>query len=202
MKIWRRGLSIFFLHITHIVNPMWNPFKKKEEEGVDPLSGLTLRGLKKGYFLDFDMKTWEVTAHNRYDYDGDWTDEWELTAADDVRYLELEVDDEETWTLYRKVSVREIEEDVRSAIMEDADPPDTVTFEGAEYEAESSDAGHFHANGGESTAGQGKEFVNWTYVDESESKVLVIEQWGEDDFAASAGEFVQTYMFSSILPGG
>lgn len=182
---------------------MWNPFKKKEEEAsLDPLSDLSLSNLKKGYFLDFDLKTWEVTSHNRYDYDGDSTDEWELTASDDVRYLEREVDDEETWVLYRKVNVTDIDEDVRTAIREDDDPPHTVTFEGTEYEAESSDAGLFYRDGGTTPGGSGQEFVNWTYTDESEKKVLVIEQWGENEFAASAGEFVETYMFSSILPGG
>ncbi len=180
----------------------WNPFKKKEEkDALDPLSDLSLSGLKRGYFLDFDLKTWQVTAHNRYNYDGDWTDEWELTAADEVQYLEREVDEEETWVLYQKVSIANVEEDVRSAILESDDPPNTVTLFGTVYEAESSDAGLFHQNGGESAGSVGREFVNWTYVDETEKQVLVIEQWGEDEFAASAGEFVAPYQFSSILPG-
>ena len=177
-------------------------FKKKDqEEALDPLSDLTLSGLKKGYYVDFDLKTWEVMAHNRYDYNGDWTDEWELTSANEVRYLELEVDDDETWVLYRRISLSDIQEDVRAAILEEDDPPNKVTFDGTAYEAESSDAGYFHRNGGETQDGVGKEFVNWTYFDETERLVLVVEQWGEDEFAAAAGEFVQTYMFSNILPG-
>jgi hypothetical protein len=181
----------------------WNPFKKKEEEdALDPLSDLSLSALKKGYFLDYDLKTWQVTAHNRYDFEGDWTDEWELTSADSVRYLELEVDDEEIWVIYRKISVDDIEGDVTTTILEDDDPPNVVTFDGAEYEAESSDAGFFHRNGGSDPVGEGKELVNWTYTDAAEERVLVIEQWGENEFAASAGEFVKPFMFSSILPGG
>jgi hypothetical protein len=180
----------------------WNPFKKKqEEESLDPLSDLSLSRLKKGYVLDYDLKTWQVTAHNRYDYDGDWADEWELTCADAVLYLEREVDDEETWTVYSKISVSDIEEDVRAAIMTDDDPPNTVTYGGVTYEAESSDAGYFHKGGEEATGGAGKEFVNWSYVDQSDKLVLVIEQWGENDFAASAGSIVEPYQFSDILPG-
>ena len=180
----------------------WNPFKKKEEEELlDPLSDLSLSKLKPGYVLDYDMKTWQVTAHNRYDYDGDWTDEWELTSAKEVRYLEREVDDEETWVLYRKISLSGIEEDARGEILENDDPPNILTFEGTAYEAESSDAGYFHRGGEQATGGSGQEFVSWTYVDESEKLVLVVEQWGEDEFAATVGEFVQTYQFSDILPG-
>ena len=180
----------------------WNPFKKKEEEpGIDPLSDLTLSRLKKGYYVDYDLKAWEVTAHNRYDYDGEWTDEWELTSSSEVRYLELEVDDAETWTLYRKVAVTEIEEDVRAEILENEDPPSVIHFEGKEYEAESSDAGHFYKDGGSNPSGSGQEFINWSYVDESEKLALLIEQWGENEFAASAGEVVETYQFNNILPG-
>jgi hypothetical protein len=180
----------------------WNPFKKKqEEESLDPLSDLSLSRLKPGYVLDYDLKTWQVTAHNRYDYDGDWADEWELTCAAGVLYLEREVDDEETWAVYRKIDLDEIQEDVRAAIMEDDDPPNHVTAGGVTYEAESSDAGYFHRGGEKATGGSGKEFVNWSYADESEKKLLVIEQWGENDFAASVGEVVTPFQFSDILPG-
>ena len=176
----------------------WNPFKKKEKEDqVDPLSGLNLSALKTGYVLDFDLKTWQVTAHNRYDYDGDWTDEWELSSAEEVRYLEREDDDEVSWTLYRNIPLSEIEEDVRTLIRDNDDPPEAVSCNGTRFLSESSDAGHFHRDGSD----VGREFVNWTYVDDSEEKVLVIEQWGENEFSASLGEFVEEYQFSSILPG-
>jgi hypothetical protein len=118
-----------------------------------------------------------------------------------VIYLEREVDDEETLAVYSKISVTDIEQDVQAAIMTDDDPPNTVTYEGIIYEAESSDAGYFHRGGEEATGGVGKEFVNWSYVDASNKLVLVIEQWGENEFAASAGSMVEPYEFSSILPG-
>jgi hypothetical protein len=165
------------------------------------LSDLSLSRLKPGYVLDYDLKTWQVTAHNRYDYDGDWADEWELTCADDVLFLEREVDDDETWAVYRKIELSEIQEDVRAAIMEDDDPPNHVTAGGVTYEAESSDSGYFHRGGEKATGGSGKEFVNWSYADASEKKLLVIEQWGENDFAASVGEIVAPFQFSDILPG-
>ena len=183
---------------------MWNPFKKKEpeEEAIDPLKDLSLSGLKKGYYLDYDLKTWEVTAHNRYDYDGDWTDEWELTSASEVRYLEREVDDEESWVLYRKMPVSEIEEDVAAVIREDDDPPNVVTYGGESFDADSMEAGLFYREGGTNPGGQGKEFVAWSYMDAAEKRVLVIEQWGENEFAAAIGDVVEPYMFSDILPGG
>ena len=176
----------------------WNPFNKKNDEPeLDPLTDLTLDTLKVGYIVDYDLASWKVTAHNRYDYDGDWTDEWELTSADQVRYLEREEDDEVSWVLYRKISLDAIEEDVAAHITEHEDPPETVTYQSVQYQADSSDAGHFHRNSAE----EGKPFVNWTYEGRDDKQVLLIEQWGESDFEASYGEMVETYQFSNILPG-
>lgn len=177
----------------------WNPFKKKQdkETELDPLSDLSLSTLKVGYILDYDLTTWKVTAHNRYDYDGDWVDEWELTSAGSVRYLEREADDDVTLTLYAKIPLAEIEENVATHIVENDDPPEEVTHRGVTFEAESSDAGHFHPDG----LSTGKPFVNWSYLDSTESRVLVIEQWGDTEFEASLGEIVQEYQFSNILPG-
>ena len=52
----------------------WFGKKKKKEEELDPLQDLVLSKLKVGYLLDYDMKTWEVTEYNKYDWDdGDFT---------------------------------------------------------------------------------------------------------------------------------
>jgi hypothetical protein len=177
----------------------WNPFKKKDEgPEFDPLKDLTLSGLKPGYVLDYDLKTWQVTAQHRYEYDGDPTDEWELTCADDVVYLEREEDDGVTWTLTRKVGANAIEENLRSHMKDNDDPPETLTFQGTEYEADSSDVGQFFKDG----EGEGQEFISWSYVDESEKKVLFVEQWGDNDYDVAAGEVVEEFQFSDILPGG
>ncbi|MBT3880259.1 MAG: DUF4178 domain-containing protein [Candidatus Scalindua sp.] len=45
------------------------------------------------------------------------------------------------------------------------------------------------------------EFLYWDYYDLSEEKTLTIEQWGEDKFDASVGNYVEEYQFTNILPG-
>ena len=64
---------------------LWNKLfgKKDAQPETDPLHDLTLAHLKVGYLLDYDLKTWEVKSHNRYDFDGTRSDEWELDAGDD-----------------------------------------------------------------------------------------------------------------------
>ena len=77
---------------------------KKDKPQPDPLRELTLSNLKVGYFLDYDLKTWEVTAYNVYDFsEGDKAHEWQLKSSEETVYLELESDDEDYWSWNRKI---------------------------------------------------------------------------------------------------
>ena len=175
----------------------WNPFKKNKEEpeALDPLN-ITLSDLKLGYVLDYDLKTWQVTAQHYYDYEGDRVDEWELSCGDDVAYLERAEDDNITWALTHKIRLSDIEGNIRAHMSNYDDPPDEVTCNGVIYYGESSAVGSYYKDG----EGEGQEFIIWNYLDESGKHTLSLEQWEEDAYDASVGEVVEEYQFSNILP--
>jgi hypothetical protein len=178
----------------------WNPFKKKQEEeseAIDP-TNITLSDLKPGFVLDYDLKTWQVTAHHYYEYDGDRVDEWELSCGDDTAYLDREEDDGITWTLTRKIRISDIENNIRAHMRENDDPPDEITYNNKTYHGESSAVGQFYKDGEEPS----QEFITWDYLDDSEKHTLSLEQWGDDEYDASVGEIVEDYQFTNILPGG
>jgi len=174
----------------------WNPFKKNNEPDFDPLADLTLSKVKPGYVLDYDLKTWKVESHNKYDYDGSPVDEWVLISSDETRYLERSEDDEIIWTLSQKIRLSDLEGNVRDHLQNNDDPPENVTHNGATFQAESSSAGKFYKDGD----GTGQDVILWDYVDDSESKILSIEQWGENEYEASVGDLVEEFQFSNILP--
>ncbi|HSR66817.1 MAG TPA: DUF4178 domain-containing protein [Acidobacteriota bacterium] len=171
--------------------------KKKEPEGLDPLHDLSLEKMQPGYIVDYDMRSWKVTARHRYDFDGDTTLEWELQDGDETWFLEREVDDEAYWSLSRKIPLAAIDGDVRKTIIEQDDPPECITCKGRTYYLEESGAGYFFKN----EQGSGEGFVYWSFADESEKHYLTIEQWGETDFEASEGHPVEEYQFTNVLPG-
>lgn len=183
------------------------PFKKlfggrskgsaSKEPELDPLRDLILSKLKVGYLLDYDLQTWQVTGYARYDFDGDRVDEWEIVAAGDKRFLEREAE-EEGWSLAQKIPIGAIDGDVRNHIKEHEDPPDRLSYEGVDYYLDDSTAGHFYPSG----EGEGQPLIKWEYVDKGEERFLTVEQWGENEFEASAGIFVEEYQFSNILPAG
>ncbi len=171
-------------------------FKKDEKEEFDPLADLELSKLKVGFFLDYDMKTWEVTAWNKYDLDGDIVNEWELTSGREKWYLERAEDDDVEWTFSKKVPFGMLGSGVRQHIIDNEDPPEEITLKDTTYYLDESGPGQLYANG----RGVPKPFVYWTFIDENDEKFVTIEQWGEEEFEAAAGTYVEEYQFTNILP--
>lgn len=170
---------------------------KKEEPDFDPLRDLTLEKLKEGYYLDYDLKTWQVTAYNKYDFgDGLWGEEWELTSGREKVYLERREDDEVEWTLSRKIPIGAIEEEVPRHIRDFDDPPGQITVKGKTYYLDESGTVYFYPGG----RGPRQGFIAWDYIDETGEEFVTIEQWGEDEFEAARGIFVEEYQFTNILP--
>ncbi|ACF13651.1 hypothetical protein Ctha_1187 [Chloroherpeton thalassium ATCC 35110] len=173
-------------------------FKKKDsEESFDPLKDLVLSKLKVGYILDYDMKTWVVSDYNKYNIDGHVSHEWELTSGREKIYLEREEDDDVFWSVCKKLPIGAIDGGIKKYIMENDDPPEQITVKENKYYMDESGAGFMYKGG----LGRGIEFIFWTFVDADDKGFITIEQWGESEFDAVEGIFVEEYQFSNILPG-
>ena len=173
-------------------------FGKKSGESIDPLKDLTLSKLKPGYIIDYDMKTWQVTAYNKYEFeDGYKAEEWGLNSGDEICYLERSEDDEVEWSLSKKIPIGAIEGDIRKYIIDNDDPPAKLVYKGKTYYLEESGPGYFYEGGNE----PGKEFIYWEFIDEADKHFISIEQWGETEFEAAEGFAVEEYQFTNILPG-
>ena len=172
-------------------------FGKKRSKEPPPRTDLGLNDLEVGFFVDYDLQTWEVVARHSYDWgQGDMTQEWQLKSADDTLYLERESDDEEEWSVSRPIPFARLGEAVRNHILEHEDPPEEIEFEGVTYYLDSFGGGRFFRNG----KGPGREFLAWDYEDDSGERYLAIEQWGEEEFEAALGGPAEPYQFTNILP--
>lgn len=172
-------------------------FRKKKDKAPDPLEDLTLANLKAGCFVDYDMTTWKVSAHHYYDWgSGDRSDEWQLQSHDQTVYLERESDDEDVWSISRKINTNRLGPEIKQRIMDHGDPPDQIEFEGTTYYLEETSGGQYYKNG----TGPGQDLLSWGYEDDPGKKYLSIEQWDDSDFEASIGEPVEEYQFTNILP--
>lgn len=171
--------------------------KKKEEPSYDP-SNLRLTDLKKGYMVDYDLKSWQVTGEYEYDWGGGFiSKEYKLDSGTESLYLHIEDDDELEISLSRKVGIRRFEEDVKACFRDQDEPPQTVTLDGKTYHREEESLGHFRDTSREGWS----EMISWTYEDDDEEYFVNIERWGEEEFEASHGVYADEYEFSNILPG-
>lgn len=173
-------------------------FKKEQEPDFDPLRDLVLSRLKIGYLVDYDLRTWQVTAHNRYeDGAGGFRDEWELTHAHEKCYLEREEDDDVSWSISKKLPIGVVGKHVTGHIIKHEDPPDMIMVRDEAYYLDSSSPLTFFRN----NRGAGEPLIEWVFVDATQQKYITIEQWDEESFEATEGQAVQEYEFSNILPG-
>ncbi len=174
------------------------PAPEAPPPAFDPLQDLVLEKLQVGFLVDYDLKTWKVTAYNRYEFGGGETEveEWEITAGRDQRYLEVIHQDGAHWSLSQKIPIGALGK-ARNYILEHDDAPAEVVYQGLNFYQDVSTAGYFFP-GGKVTR---QELILWDYQSADEASFVTIEQWSETEFDATWGKSVEAYEFSNILPG-
>ncbi|NME71576.1 DUF4178 domain-containing protein [Flammeovirga aprica] len=173
--------------------------KKKEESHYDP-TNIGIVDLRKGYVLDFDLQTWEVTEMYEYDWgDNDFSYEFKLESPSDTVFLSVDIDDIVTGTVSRKIVWGRLPEEVEDGILQKGKPPKQITFEGVTYYRDSRSIGYWR-NTEETDRKDSMEYMCWEYYDDTEKKVLTLERFGEEEFEASRGIVYPPDAFSNVLP--
>lgn len=199
------GASVFCINFGKATPKrifMFGLFKKKPEEpkrpDYDP-TNIKITDLRKGFILEYDLKTWEVNGEFEYDWGGEFfTYEYQLVSADDSIFLSVEDDDEVTCIVCRKINFGRLPDEVEDNLLKHNKPPKRIEYDGRTYFRESERPGYFSNVHDEA---ESSEFISWEYYDETEKYLLAVEQWGEAEFEAAVGEVVPADRFSNILPG-
>ncbi len=175
-----------------------NFFKKnRPDDDPDPINDLSLKNMKKGYFVDYDLETWEVVSVNKYDWGSDdLTHEWQLQSHNDLIFLEREPDDEDSWSISRKLPINKLDAQAREAITQADEAPDSILHDGVVYYLDETGGALFYADQSQT----GKEVFKWDYADDTGELFLTIEQWGPKAYELCVGKKVEEYQFSNILP--
>ncbi len=176
---------------------LFNRRPPPETDLLDPLRDLVLEKLRIGYFVDYDLKTWQVTAYGTYDFGGKKVEEWELTNDRDLRYLERYEDDDEVWTLATKVPVGMLGDAVRTKLYAQEEPPGEILYQNEAYYLFEDAAGHYLEGG----RGERKPMLSFEYSNATDDRFLTVEQWGERELDASVSVRVRPHEFTNILPG-
>lgn len=159
-----------------------------------PVDNPSLDQLREGYMIDYEMRTWEVTQHAKYDYEGWPADEWTLESGDDLLFLEYEYDDGDVFLLSKpaKMSDVTVEGEPFRAVVRDEDPPSRVTYDGIEYVL--SEEGPATRTVDDRT----NSLRYWVY--DGDDGFVALERYGSSDWSVYAGREVEPYEFDNILP--
>ena len=172
--------------------------QKKAPQHELPKREILLSDIRVGYFVEYQLRLWQVTAYNQYDFlDESMADEWELQEGEESIFLEVGEDDGMYWTVSKPISIGKIEGRVRQTIIDTDEPPERIVYDGRTYYLDDSGGGYCFEGGRD---GDGEEFVYWTFETEDEKFVLTIERWDEADFEAFQGFYVNEDEFTNIYP--
>ena len=171
-------------------------FLKKDKSAIK--NDFTVNELKKGFVLDYFMKSWEVTKVYVYDWGNNFfAREYLLDSGDETLYLYVEDDDDLVCSVWNKIDISEIEPDLFKMIVANDDAPSTISYKNSMYTKIESSQGHCCEEEDEDTH---TELVNWTYKNSKEKHFISVSRTGEEEFDVSYGEYVKDIEFSNILP--
>lgn len=177
-------------------------FKKKKDEEVkrhyDP-GNVRLFQMRKGSFIDYDFKTWEVRAWYEYDWGNDYfTDEFQLNDGSETVNLYVAMNGEDAeCSISTPIRLRELDGDVADYIKRHDTAPPEVLYKDEKYFKEYEEPGYFRNT--DTDGDNWAEFISWTYYNETGDKLVVVERWDEDVFEASAGYIVKEAEFTNII---
>ena len=170
--------------------------KKKEELSYDP-TNIQVTDIRKGFIFDYNGKTWEVQEEYEYDWgNNDFTYEFKMVAPDEVSFLYIEEDDELECIVSKKISFGRLGDKVESKLLKKGKPPKEIEYEGTVFYRDEESKGYYRNLDNTKWA----ELISWTYYDDTERLVLVIEQWDDEQFDAAVGVVADENEFSNILP--
>ena len=173
-------------------------FKKKSEPTYD-ITNIDVTDLKLGFIFDYELTSWEVTEVYKYDWGDDcFSSEYKIFDGSRTLFLGIEEDDEIYLTITQKLKISAIGDNITDVIVKNERPPSKIRYNGVDYHLESESPGYFNKEGSEQWA----EFISWNYEDKEGEEVLNIERWGDFDFEASVGKYIEEYEISNILPKG
>jgi hypothetical protein len=177
----------------------FNFFKKKknQEPELDMLN-IRVTDIKKGFILEYDLKSWEVLEEYTYDWgDNYFSKEYKISSGADILFMSVDDDDVIEITLQKKIKLSSIEADVEGEIIKNKFPPKKIVYKGVDYFRDSESPGYFKE---EHTDKDWIEFISWSYYNEEEDRVLSIEQWDDREFEASYGKVIKEYEITNIIP--
>lgn len=157
----------------------------------------TVKDIKKGYILEYDLKNWEAIEEFEYDWGGNYKGkEWTLFDGKDEVYLYYaSFPSEEISVSTRMNMLRDLPE-LRKDVFDNDEPRTAFEFNGKKWNIVDESPGLMI----NTETKEEVEVVSWTFDDQNESEFISIVRNGEKSCDAYQGKYIKNYEVSDILP--
>jgi len=179
-----------------MIKRIMNLFKSKQSEIEDTQIDFEIEDLKKGYFLDYDLKTWQVNDFSTYTWDNGVND-FESTLFDgkDTLYLTYETVNNAS-SIYWEKKIDDIWVAARNKIRANQDMiQETFSFNNKVY--------HFAAEGSARVKSTKETYtmVNWLFESEDGKHLVSLNKYEDGSIDAYVGIKITNHQISNITPG-
>jgi hypothetical protein len=174
--------------------------KKKKDEGphYDP-TNITVHDLRKGFFFDYDLRTWEVIDEFEYDWGNNiFSYEFKVRSGNDTVYMRIENDEEVYLIFTNKILKSHLDDTVWGHFQRYNEGPSRIEYDGETYYREGEYPGFCRNTEDPDSV----EIILWNYLDKDGENVLVVYQWNDQNYDVSVGWIDTDRAISNILPRG
>jgi len=155
--------------------------------------------LEKGYMVDHDLKTWDVTAETQCDWHNG-SSERELTLCHDLEKAYLLIRSEagfDQLLKFEPVNLYALDNRIGQEIALRNRPANVIEYKGKQFYRENQLEGVCFDMPHQAP---GEKVTVWEYLDDNRKEILRIERRGRENFKAMKGQPIQEWEFSEILP--
>ncbi len=136
----------------------------------------TVKDIKKGFIVEYDLKSWEAIEEYEYDWGGNYKGkEWTLFDGKNELYL-----------YYASFPSEEISVSTRTSF----------AYGGKQWSIVDESPGLMI----NTDTNEEQEIVSWTFDDSNETEFITIVRNGEKSCDAYKGKYIKNYEVSNILP--
>jgi Domain of unknown function (DUF4178) len=180
------------------INPLASKARNIDQAAFDPMN-MTLDSLRTAYLLEYDLKTWEVTAHFQYDWTSGRSEKcFKLNSVSEQAVLFLKKEGTETTNLITKqLSIHLLDAQLEGEIVFKSQPYNILKYNDTTYYRENQRDGVLY---NVTQKGSGHKLLAWEYYDGQRKEYIRIEQFGRNEFRTYVGRIAETFEFSDILP--
>lgn len=168
----------------------------KAEKGGSSVD-YTIKDIKKGFIVEYDLVSWEAIEEFEYDWGGNYKGkEWTLFDGKNEIYLYYATFPSEEISVSKRLNMMKELPDIREDVFHKDEPRTSFAYDRKTWSIVDESPGLMINK----DTKEEQEIISWTFNDPNESETITIVRSGEKTVDGYRGKYIQNFEVSNILP--